>query len=234
MIAFVDYRITNKELNKLHSFCDKIIKTPKSDNLYEAINGHTDIQINVISKSDRLLIVQKDIDKNFLNLLDENNLKYIFSNNSLTYTYPGNIILNGLILNNFFIHNTKFTDPNLLLSVKEKKIINVKQGYTNCSILKVTDNAFITSDLSIFKELKKFNFDILLLPPGDIILEGLNYGFIGGTGGLIKEDLMIFFGSLDHYIHGDLVKNFLKKYNVNYINLNNDIPLIDRGGIFTI
>ena len=116
---------------------------------------------------------------------------------------------------------------------KDKTLINVKQGYTKCSCLPVSKKALITSDIGIYKTLLKYDFDILLVPPGDIILEGLNYGFIGGTGGLIENNKMVFFGSLEHYTYGSEVKAFLKKYNVTPIYLS-DNKLYDRGSIFVI
>ena len=56
------------------------------------------------------------------------------------------------------------------------------------------------------------NIDVLLLPPGDIILPGLNYGFIGGGCGLIEEGLLAFYGHLDNYLYRNEVKVFLKKH----------------------
>ena len=55
----------------------------------------------------------------------------------------------------------------------------LKQGYTKCSILPIREKAIITSDKNIAKELLNYDFDVLLLPSGDIILPSLNYGFIG-------------------------------------------------------
>ena len=113
---------------------------------------------------------------------------------------------------------------------KNKKTINVKQGYTKCSILPVKEKAIITNDKGIYNTLKNENFDVLLLPFGDIELSGFNYGFIGGVGGMISDNSMAFFGSLDNYIFGNEVKNFLYKYDVKPIYLNNT-KLIDRGSL---
>ena len=44
MICFVDYRTTDEECNNLHNLGLKIIKIPKAPALYDAINGHVDIQ----------------------------------------------------------------------------------------------------------------------------------------------------------------------------------------------
>lgn len=151
----------------------------------------------------------------------------------MSNTYPGDVILNSLVLDKFFIHNLKYTDENLLKSQKSKKLINVPQGYTKCSILPVNDTALITSDIGIYKILIKHNFDILLLPPGDILLPSLNYGFIGGVGGMISKDKMAFFGDLDSYKWGNEIKKFLYKYDISPIYLRKG-KLIDRGSLLTL
>ncbi len=83
------------------------------------------------------------------------------------------------------------------------------------------------------KILKENNIDVLLLPPGDIILPGLDYGFIGGTCGLLDNNTLAFYGNLNMYKYGDKVLNFLKKHNVKPIFLSRG-KLIDRGSIFCI
>jgi len=71
----------------------------------------------------------------------------------------------------------------------------------------------------------------LLLPPGDIELPGLNYGFIGGSCGLLDEKYLVFYGNLKNYKYGSEVLAFLDKYNITPIYLS-DSNLIDRGSIF--
>ena len=234
MHCFVDYRVTKEELLNLSILNMNPILIPKCSEVYEAINGHPDIQLNILkNKSLSQIIVQKDISKCFKEILKANSINYIISKNSLSNTYPGDIILNSLILENYFIHNLKYSDEELLKSQNSKVHINVPQGYTKCSILPVRDNALITSDKGIFKSLKDYDFDILLLPPGDILLPSLNYGFIGGVGGMISNDKMAFFGDLDSYKWGDEIKRFLFKHDVLPIALRKG-KLIDRGSLFTL
>ena len=234
MHCFIDYRVTKEELLSLSRLNINPILIPKCTEVYEAINGHPDIQLNILkNKSHDKVIVQENISENFKEVLKSNNINYSVSKKSLSNTYPDNIILNSLILENYFIHNLKYTDENLLKSQISKVHINVSQGYTKCSILPVTDNALITSDKGIFESLKDYNFDILLLPPGDILLPSLNYGFIGGVGGMISTHQMAFFGDLDSYKWGDEIKKFLFKYDVSPISLRKG-KLIDRGSLLTL
>lgn len=233
MYCFVDYRTTKEELNNLYKLELEPIIIPKTSLVYEAINGHVDIQLNVLNKKNKLVIVSKDINKDFLSSLENRGINYVLSHESLGCKYPNDIILNGLILEDFFIHNLNFTDKILLESQKGKKNIHVKQGYTKCSILPIRDKALITSDKSIAKELSKYNFDILLIPPGDILLPSLNYGFIGGTGGMISENKIAFFGELSNYSYGTEIYSFLYKLDVEPIYLKKG-KLIDRGSLLTL
>ena len=234
MHCFIDYRATNEELVNLSKLNMNPILIPKCNEVYEAIDGHPDIQVNVIkNKSSNQIIVQKNISAYFKEMLKSNNINYIVSKSSLSHTYPKDIILNSLILENYFIHNLKYTDENLLKSQISKVSINVPQGYTKCSVLPVRDNVLITSDNGIYEALKNYNFHILLIPPGDILLPSLNYGFIGGVGGMISNDRIAFFGDLDSYKWGNEIKKFLYKYDVLPIALRKG-KLIDRGSLLTI
>lgn len=233
MNCFIDYRTTLEEIENLHKLNLNPIIVPKNNNLYEAINGHVDIQLNIINKKSRTVIIEKSISHNFIKNLEHNNIKYIFSQKELKNTYPDNIFLNALILKDYFIHNIKYTDENLLKNMQNKKIINVKQGYTKCSVLPIRDNAIITSDKGIYNSLKNENLDILLLPPKDILLPSLDYGFIGGAGGMINENTLALFGELNNYKYGDEVYKFLYKYDVKPVSLRKG-KLIDRGSLLCI
>jgi len=234
MHCFIDYRATNEELMNLSRLNMNPILIPKCDKVYQAIDGHPDIQLNVLkNKSSNHIIIQKDISEHFKDVLKLNNINYIISKKSLSNTYPDDIILNSLISEKYFIHNLKYTDEHLLKSQISKININVPQGYAKCSILPVRDNVLITSDKGIYESLKNYNFYILLLPPGDILLPSLNYGFIGGVGGMISNDRMVFFGDLDSYRWGDEIKKFLFKYDVSPISLKKG-KLIDRGSLLTL
>ncbi|MDD6795725.1 MAG: hypothetical protein PUE01_10015 [Clostridiaceae bacterium] len=231
MICFIDYRCSKEEIKSLEKLSLNPIKVPKCNNLYEAINGHVDIQLHIIDTNH--IMVQKDISIDFLNELKINEINYSFSNNNLTSSYPQDIILNAYSNANLFVHNLSYTDKNLLRLQKNKKKIHVKQGYTKCSILPVNENAIITSDKSIYNALTKENMDVLLIPPADILLPSLNYGFIGGTGGLISENKIAFFGELKNYAYGKEVYNFLYKYDIEPVSLRKG-KLIDRGSLFIL
>lgn len=225
----IDFRTSNEEKLSLHRLGYEYSICPPTSNVYPAICGHPDIQMHILDPKN--IIVHKDISCDFIDSLKKLNINIIFSKNTLKSTYPLDISLNALNTPNFFMHNLKYTDPVLLNKVKEtKKLINVKQGYTKCSTAIVKDNAFITSDTGIAKALHKENMDVLLLPPSDILLPHLDYGFIGGCCGLIEDNVLAFFGDLDSYLYGNDVYKFLKKHKVEPVFLKKG-KLVDRGSI---
>lgn len=231
MICFVDYRISKEEITNLLKLNFIPITVPKTNKVYESINGHVDIQLNVISKNK--VIVHKDMPLDFLKILLENDIEYILSKEELGMSYPKDIILNGLILENYFVHNLEFTDKALLDTQSHKKLINIKQGYTKCSVLPLREKVAITSDKGLYNALMIENFDVLFVPPGDIVLPSMNYGFIGGVGGMISSNELALFGELNHYKYGIEVKDFLSKHNINPISLKKG-KLVDRGSLLHV
>lgn len=232
-LAFVDYRISNEEFRNLSKYVDKIITVPKNTNLYPAINGHPDIQLTVIQEQNISLVVQKNISQDFIDTLNKLNIKFIFSYNSLQAAYPLDIPLNCLFLKEHFIHSLKYSDQELLNLAKSKTKINVKQGYTKCSTVIVNEKALITSDRSILNNLLPYGFDILYINPGNIILPGLDYGFIGGATGLINKNKLALYGNLDYHPQGNEIRFFLSRYDIEPVYLSKG-PLVDRGSILTL
>ncbi|KZL93655.1 DUF6873 family GME fold protein [Clostridium magnum] len=229
--AIIDFRTTMEEKYSLKNLGLEVLVCPPSPLLYKAVCGHPDMLLHIIDS--KTIMVHKDMDKNFVEILKTLDFDVVFSSNSLKENYPENIILNSISLPKLFIHNLKHTDNNLLSYMRNKISINVKQGYTKCSTAIVSKNSVMTSDKTIAKALIKEDMDVLLLPPGDILLPGLNYGFIGGCCGLIDENSMAFYGDLNYYAFGKEVLNFLKKYDVEPIFLKKG-KLIDRGSLFIV
>lgn len=229
--AVVDFRISVEEKNNLKDLGYEILICPPSNLLYETVCGHPDMLLHIIS--DDTIMVHKNTDKKFIDTLTSMNFKVVFSKNRLEKEYPYDIFLNSINISNLFLHNLKYTDPNLMLYVKNKKLININQGYSKCSTAIINEKAIITSDKSIAKALLNENVDVLLLPPGDILLPGLDYGFIGGCCGLLNKKSIAFYGDLKNYLYGHEVMNFLEKYNVKPVFLSSG-KLVDRGSLFVI
>ncbi|MCB2293789.1 hypothetical protein LGK95_09675 [Clostridium algoriphilum] len=228
--VIVDFRITSEEKENLISRGFDLLICPPSNLLYKAVEGHPDMLMHISGNN---IVVHKNMDDEFIHKLGLQSYKVYKSNLTLKTKYPHDICLNSLSIANLFVHSINFTDTKLLSLLKDKKLINVNQGYTKCSTCIVNDHAIITSDVTIAKALSLERIDVLLIPPGDILLPGLNYGFIGGATGLIEDNVLAFYGHLDYYLYGKEVLQFLKKHNVEPVFLRTG-KLIDRGSIFRL
>ena len=149
--------------------------------------------------------------------------------------YPENIRLNCLLLGNCLYGKLSAVDTSVIDYCSENgiKLVDVNQGYTRCSTLVINENAVITADKSIEKALKNNGADVLLISPGNITLEGFDYGFIGGAS-FTENDTVYFFGNIKEHPDHKKIKAFCEKYNSNIEILCEEAPLTDIGGAVLI
>jgi hypothetical protein len=107
----------------------------------------------------------------------------------LSPAYPGDIIYNACSTGKFFIHNLKYTAPELLAAADELGLIrlNVSQGYAKCSTCVVSEDAIITYDRGIAGAAVAAGLEVMVIRPGHVELPGYNTGFIGGASGLVRD-----------------------------------------------
>lgn len=141
--------------------------------------------------------------------LNENTL-FKGDKNKLDPVYPGDIRYNGCSTGKYFIHNLRYTDEGLMKRVREIGLVtvDVKQGYSKCSIVVVDENSVITYDAGIAKSCMNAGMDVLLISSGHIRLPGYNTGFIGGTSGKLDREI-IFNGNLEAHPDFDIIKSFI-------------------------
>lgn len=150
--------------------------------------------------------------------------------------YPDDVAYNVLkIGTRFLLCNRKITDETVLSVAKRDNctILHCKQGYTKCSVSLVRENAAITDDAGIAKVLSENGLDVLQIKKGDILLEGLNYGFIGGCSVMVSEHEMLFLGDLRLHCDGEAIQAFLKNYGITPICIKNT-PLTDIGSLIPL
>ncbi len=218
-------------------FCEQLqkkgYKVIKSDIIKEFLlpeQQHADMQILPI--------------KNKLFVLNEckglqNNLKQknpVICQKNINNKYPDNIILNFLFLNNCLYGKMSALDSKVDEFCRKNNIelVNINQGYARCSTLVLNNKAVITSDKSIEKALMKNGVEVLLISAGNIELNGFDYGFIGGAGGKLNNNTIVFFGDAARHPDYNLIDNFCKKHNLKIEILCKQYPLTDIGGIVKI
>lgn len=153
----------------------------------------------------------------------------------LDSVYPNDVLLNACRIGNLLLCNTKVISREILnyCNQNDIEVEHVNQGYTKCSVCIINKNAVITADHAIAKICGNHNIDVLEIHPGNIILEGLSYGFIGGCCGLLDKNLIAFTGNIETHPDEASIKRFLKSYDMEYISLLNS-ELIDIGGILPL
>lgn len=124
--------------------------------------------------------------------------------------YPETVAYNLAKVGNYIIGLKKMVPKVLLDHFHEQayEFVDVAQGYAKCSIAVVDDSSIMTSDKGIAKACRGVGIDVLEIEPGHIILEGFDYGFIGGCTVRIENDM---FFSGDPRGHPDFqrMKDFL-------------------------
>lgn len=164
------------------------------------------------------------------------NDRLIYCDKKAGKKYPENILLNFLFLNNTLYGKLSAIDKNLIDFCEENSIktVNINQGYARCSTLVLNEKALITSDLSIEKALKKDGVEVLLISSGNIILDGYDYGFIGGASGKIDENTVVFLGNITNHPDYRRIENICENHNTSIKIICKDMPLTDIGGIVKI
>ncbi len=218
-------------LKMLISLDIKPIITVDSGNLDKRVSSHSDMLV-FVSENKNLYIdrSQKDNIDNFLTI--GYNCRLL--KNEVKSPYPDDCRLNTVLLGDKMFYNDKATDLQITESCnKSLELINVNQGYIKCSVCPVTDNAFITDDISICNAAKNNGFDVLLITKGSVELNGFDYGFIGGCTGLIDKNKLLFNGDIGLHEDCDRIIDFLLKHNVEPVIIK-DKPLYDIGSIIPL
>lgn len=228
----IDYRVDTKSIKKLTDIGFNVIKTIPVKKLYEAVNGHPDMQLHCIDKN--TIICAKEVYEYYKEQLPES-YNLICGKTGLKDKYPYDILYNAAVIGSFVICNEKYTADEILEAHRRdgRKIINVKQGYAKCSTAVVNECAAITADEGIYKALTENNIDALKINPGSIKLETMSYGFIGGCCGLIDNKTLAFNGDINKHQHGKLIIDFCISQGINVLCLNNK-ELYDIGTIMCI
>lgn len=221
---------TTKALSSMGITC---ITTKESRDLSPPVNKHADMLCHHLGgKHIAVYNDQTELIKKLINL----GAVIIKPQKNLQADYPNDIALNVLRLAKLSFGKINSIDPKLLSyysSSQEVETVDVKQGYTKCSVCVVDEKSIITSDKSIAQKARERGINVLLISPGYIELKGYEYGFIGGTCGKIHKNILAFAGDIKTHPQSDDIINFCMERSVSVISLHNG-PLQDIGSIIPI
>lgn len=233
VLAVVDGRISKGVENGLAAIGIQTIKTKAHPSLYDAVAFHPDMFLHHICGKN--IVFAPGTSEDTIRELENHGFQLIRGETELKYKYPGNISYNAARVGKFVFHNTKYTDKILksFFSKLEVELIHVNQGYAKCAISVVDENSIITMDMGIAKIADKKGLDVLLIEEKNILLSGLDYGFIGGSSGLIATNKWAVAGSFDTLEYCDEILNFLNKKGIKIISLSNQ-QVVDIGSVIPI
>ncbi len=218
--TFIDYMNTK----------GTVILVPKDDRFDTRISSHPDLIISII---DHTLVIDEHAHITIFEQLDSLGIPYVIGSSRLSATYPEDIAYNTVITKDFLLHKLDYTNSLLMKHsiYSNKKLLSVKQGYTKCSTVVVNDDTIITSDQGIYKAAKDF-MNILLIQPGHVLLEGYDFGFLGGTSGVFEDEVVIH-GDLSKHPDFRKIKAFIEASHKT-LRYFEEIPLTDIGSILIL
>lgn len=231
----IDERMRDVEKQTLKNLGYELIEIKKSTNVYPEISSHVDIFACKIKDK---VIVEKSAYKMLKNKLNNDENILISGKTMISYDYPNDIKYNVCIVGNKAIHNFKHTDSKITQELEENnfEIINVKQGYSNCSIAVIDEKSIILSDRGLYNNLKNSGLDILFLdyiPDIKLFDENGEYsqknGFIGGAISKIGDNIVVF-GDLDRIDYYCNIRKFIESKNLKIIDFEG-LDVVDYGGV---
>ena len=232
-LVAVDQRIDKKCERSLKNIGFGIVKMPPFPLLQEPVSAHPDMLFfagkgNLVCHRDYFAIAKSEI----IDIAETSGLSLVLSDEDMSSEYPRDVIFNAAAIGDKLICRRNSVSKRVAELYPEDKIINVKQGYSKCSVCSVGDNAVITADLSIARAAEKSGIEVLLISGGGVRLDGYDCGFIGGASGTDGERVY-FCGNIDLHPDGERIKEFCRIQGREAVSLS-DEPLYDYGTLIFI
>ncbi len=224
-----EYPFLVDSISKLYA--NEIIRTEANPYLDQRIAYHPDMQFIDFGETVFVLKGSEYLEDHFKNLG-----KHIIYTSLPSKDYPKDVLCNGKIIGDNFICNKRTIFSGILDYAQKTgyNIIDVKQGYTGCSVFSASPNAVLTGDMGIYSILKKNGFRAFLIDNNqEILLPGYNCGFIGGAGGFLGNSSACLTGA---FKSKECMKSIFDVFSENSIELNilSDEAVIDVGGIIPL
>lgn len=226
MLIIIDARAPDSAIKYLKNY-GEVFLLESSGIVYDSISGHPDIFLHQMGN---LVIIAPNTPKDLIDQLKKHRIPFLRGKEKLGPKYPETAIYNAVSNSSYLIHQTQLTSNCILRQADDRKLISVSQAYTRCNLLSLDDDSFITSDKGIFKSLQLDQIEVYYFNPFDIVLNGQEYGFLGGAMGILENEVFIL-GNLQHYRDGKKLSDLLHSKNYKIHELYNG-PLIDGGGLF--
>ena len=225
-MVIINGNLPAEALRGLEKLADSVVKVPAAKALPGALSTHPDMLIHVSPEGP---ICAPEI---LAGLLAEG-VHARAGDADPGAVYPADVRYNCFALNGVLICNTAHTDGAVLRFYRDRgaEIIDCRQGYASCSALRLPGGV-VTADKHIAAACERAGADVLRISPGGIVLDGYDYGFIGGCGGMVGGKLALFGDPLTHP-DGERVVAFAAAHGVEVVPLCEGV-LTDFGGIIEV
>jgi hypothetical protein len=233
-LAVADERISAASERTLERLGVRLLKTRRHPGLYEAVSSHPDMLLHPIGGN--RIVHAPGIGAELASQLAEAGFRLICGDTELAPQYPRDIAYNAARVGSFYFHNLKHTDRILREELENAgaEPVHVEQGYTKCSIAVVDEGTIITSDAGIARAAEKKGVRVLLIGPArDILLPGLDMGFIGGATGLVDRRRLAVNGNaraLEAYVP---ISRLLSEKNCELLSLSGS-QVVDTGSLIPL
>lgn len=233
MLAVTDIKAPTECTEALQKLGFEVILLPPLPLLPAPVASHPDM---LIFQADKRLLTHREYYKiarrQLETICSTACLELAFIDEAVGDTYPHDVLFNAATVGNKLICSVNAVSAQIkeYCVHQSKKMINVKQGYTKCSVCIVSDNAIITADRGIASAAKSACIDVLTISPGNVSLKGYDTGFIGGASGGCG-DTVYFCGNISTHPDHAAIRDFCASHSKKIVCLG-DTPLTDVGTIF--
>ena len=225
-MVIVNANLPPETLRRLEKLTDRAVLLPEAKKLPRALAAHPDMLVHVSPEG---LICAPEV----YPALRSAGVPAVPGEADPGAKYPDDIRFNCFCVNGALICNETHTDGAVLAFYRERgmRVIDCRQGYASCSALRLPDGV-ITADTRVAAACEEAGAEVLRIAPGGIRLEGYDYGFIGGCGGIIGGKLALF-GNPATHPDGARIAAFAEARGVEVVPLCDGV-LTDYGGIIEI
>lgn len=229
-LALVDGRSALNVLERLGDFADEVVPFMTDGVTYESVSCHPDI---FVYQDEMGLVVAPNSPRALFDALNRHSVCFEIGTSLVGSLLENSCYYNCVATKNSFFAKCGFADVCVTDRNLQKRFVNLPQSYVRCSMLSLPDEAVITSDRGIEKCVRKEGYECFYFSPEDIRIKVHKYGFLGGTCGMLHEDIIVFNGNPLRHDSGRGLYDFLEKHEVRPVALADDY-LYDGGGLFFI
>ena len=189
-VCLVDCRIPTEAQRRLSLLGFEVLTLPPHPNLSEAVASHTDMLI--LSLGNEIISLAEYCDVApyvFTDLYDfvrKSGRRIYFTDDRLFPEYPRDCALNCLKIGEYLFVKADTCSRHIIEKADELRlqIVNVRQGYPACTVLRLDDRHVITADRGMARVMRDMGITVYEIENGGIKLSPHEYGFIGGAAGV--------------------------------------------------